>query len=377
MGRLRRSPWQRSAGSRGFRSAGVVGALALGLAGAALAGEPGASGGEVRVLLREGAQRVQVAGRTVRLEGGVLVVDGRAVGPVWRVPPDAERVVDGMRVRGAIALYPVEGGIHVVNRVPLEDYVAGTLAREIYPSWQMETLKAQAVVTRTFALHRRAERRNAAFDVRAGTRDQVYGGRDAESDRVWRAVEATRGEFVAYREAPILAAFHSASGGLTASSEEVWGRPLPYLVSVSVENEEDSPDTYWRASVSSTTLGRALAPLGIRVGAVREVSVVERSPSGRVRRVRVKGTGGSGMVGGRALRTALGASVIRSTLFETRRSADGFVFVGSGHGHGVGMSQWGAEAMAQRGASYREILSSFYPGTLLQAGAAIGGGERR
>ena len=169
---------------------------------------------------------------------------------------------------------------------------------------------------------------------------------------------------------PILAVFHSASGGHTASAEEVWGRALPYLVSVPVEHEEDSPDTYWRASVSRTTLGRALVPLGVKVGPVRELRVVERSPSGRARTVRVRGRDGEKEIEARALRESLGAKVIRSTLFEIRATADGFVIVGSGHGHGVGMSQWGAEAMAQRGAGYREILASFYPGTELVRGEA-------
>ena len=81
--------------------------------------------------------------------------------------------------------------------------------------------------------------------------------------------------------------------------------------------------------------------------------------------MRLQGTEGSESLEARALRSALGRSVIRSTLFEVRNAEDGFIFVGSGHGHGVGMSQWGAQAMARRGASYREILEWFYPGTQL------------
>ena len=85
----------------------------------------------------------------------------------------------------------------------------------------------------------------------------------------------------------------------------------------------------------------------------------------------VRGEGGEQAVDARALRRLLGANMIRSTLFEIRTVGDRFVFVGSGHGHGVGMSQWGAQAMAKRGASYREILETFYPGT------ALVGGNRR
>jgi stage II sporulation protein D len=98
---------------------------------------------------------------------------------------------------------------------------------------------------------------------------------------------------------------------------------------------------------------------------------VERSDSGRATKVRVRGTKGAQVMEARALRTALGASVIRSTLFEIREAGGKIVFVGSGHGHGVGMSQWGAQAMAESGADYRAILAAFYPGTTLLEGPPL------
>jgi stage II sporulation protein D len=328
----------------------------------------------VRVLLIEAddAVRVEYGARRVMLEFADhgLLADGKAVGRVWRPPRSKAFRVDGLRVRGRLEARWESGGIDVINHVGLQDYVAGTLGREVYPDWHSEMLKAQAVVTRTYALHQMERNSRTPFDVGAGTGSQVYGGVDAETPSVRRAASATRGEYLAYRREPILAVFHSASGGRTAAAEEVWGEPIPYLVSVEVENEEDSPDTYWRASVSKTTLGRALVPAGIQVGSVREVSVVKRGASGRAIRVRVRGTKGTRTVEARALRTALGESVIRSTLFEIRPSEDGFVIVGSGHGHGVGMSQWGAQAMAESGAGYRKILETFYPGTTVMEGAA-------
>jgi stage II sporulation protein D len=84
--------------------------------------------------------------------------------------------------------------------------------------------------------------------------------------------------------------------------------------------------------------------------------------------VRIRGDKGNHNLEARALRVVLGESVIRSTLFEIRSAPDAFVFVGSGHGHGVGMSQWGAQSMAQRGSTYREIVQAFYPGTSLVGG---------
>jgi stage II sporulation protein D len=327
----------------------------------------------IRVLISESAGAVEVrrAGASTSLTPapGGLRANGQLAGGVWRVADEAPLVVDGLRVRGAVEVDRVPGGLRVVNEVPLEAYVSGTVGREVYPYWSAETLKAQAVVTRTYALHERERRLQRAFHLSGGTRGQVYGGVDAESPAVRAATEATRGEFLAWESRPILAVFHSASGGQTASAEEVWGRATPYLLSQPVENEEDSPDAYWRASVSGTTLGRALATLGLAIGPVREIRVVERSPSGRALRMEVRGDGGDSKLGARDLRSALGENVIRSTLFEIREAAGEFVFVGAGHGHGVGMSQWGAEAMAQRGASYRHILATFFPGTRLSQGA--------
>lgn len=319
---------------------------------------------------------------------GRLWVNHRPVGSSWRLPAGGVVSAGGLRVRGALVVHRGAGGLQVVNELGLEDYVAGSVGREIYPGWHRETLKAQAVVTRTYALYRRERAREqparARFDLGSGTGSQVYGGIAAETASIRAAVADTRGEYLSHSrlhgQEPILAVYHSASGGRTATAEEVWGLPVPYLLSVEVEDEQDSPDTYWRATISRTKLGRALARAGIRIGALQDARVVERSPSGRALRVELRGEDDghtiSHVMEARALRVVLGESVIRSTMFEIRFDPDGggsgsadLIFVGSGHGHGVGMSQWGAEAMARRGVSYREILAAFYPGASIVRGA--------
>jgi stage II sporulation protein D len=289
---------------RGAAQGGCAGLALLGaLAGAvatARADAPAPSEPTVRVLLLETPRSVLVRGGAAlatRLEAAPngLLADSRPVGSVWRLETGGVLHAADTRVRGAVEVHRVPEGLRVVNRVRLEDYVAGTVGREVYPDWDPEMLKAQAVVARTYALHERGRGSRQGFDLRGGTSGQVYGGVDAETPSVWAAVRATRGEYLADLDGPILAVYHSASGGQTASAEEVWGRPIPYLVSVPVEREEDSPDTYWRTSVSRTTLGRALASLGIRVGPVREVRVIERSRSGRaVRLARSSGSRSSG-----------------------------------------------------------------------------------
>ncbi len=342
----------------GARSAAALAAAWGLLAATAAAAEPA-----LRVLVAESRGPLVVGGERVAPAGVGLRVAGRSLGGLWQSPSPGPTRVGALRLRGAVRVLRVAEGLQVVNEAPLEAYVAATVGREVYAHWHPETHKAQAVVARTYGLHQAERRRGEAWHLRADTAGQVYGGIDAESPWALAAARATRGERLLWGRRPILAVYHSSSGGRTASAEEVWGEAIPYLASRPVENEEDSPDTYWRASISGPTLRRALDPLGIRVGRIRELHVLDRSASGRARRILIAGSGGRREVSARALRTALGADVIRSTLFEIRRDADAVVFVGSGHGHGVGMSQWGAEAMARRGASYREILAAFYPGT--------------
>ena len=357
--------------------------LAACLAGAVLPAAASASSADsepaIRVLLREGRREVTLtqpaSGRVIASvsaePGPVLRVDGRRVESRWRLEDHAGPVeVDGIAVRGTVEVMAVRqpGGapsLAVVNELPLESYLAGTLAREMYASWGPEALRAQAVASRTYALQQRAEHRGRAWHVSAGTRSQVYAGIDAECPAVRAALDATRGEVLAYRGEPILAAFHSSSGGRTASAEEVWGEARDYLVSVEVAGDSDSPDSYWRASVSRTTLGRALAAVAEDVGVVLRARVTELSESERVTRIEFVGEKGSVELTGRRLRSALGESILKSTLFEVQETAEGFLFVGAGSGHGVGMSQWGARAMARRGDDYRKILSAFYPGAQL------------
>jgi stage II sporulation protein D len=343
----------------------------------------------IRVLLFEGLAEVRVAdasgrplGAAAWVEGGGLRLEAGEILPRWRAQGDGPVQVNGLVVRGAVEVVAVrEGsgarpGLAVVNDVPLEEYLAGSLGREMYGSWGQGALRAQAVASRTYALHEALKQRDLEperpWQLSATTRSQVYAGVAAESPAVEEALRATRGEILTHEGTPILAVFHSSSGGRTASAEEVWGEAREYLVSVPVEDEWDSPDSYWRAPVSRTTLGRAVAAVAEDVGAILSVRVTERTGSGRVARLELVGQSGTVSVTARRLRGALGESTLKSTLFEVREDAGDFVFVGSGNGHGVGMSQWGARAMARRGDDYRKILGTFYPGARI---TRLGGGR--
>jgi stage II sporulation protein D len=254
----------------------------------------------------------------------------------------------------------------VLNRVDLEEYVASTVGGEMSPSWPAHALRAQAVAARTYVLYEAERHRDRAWDVRSTAVSQVYRGVEAETRETVRATRATKGQILTYAGEPILAVFHSTSGGQTATAGEVWGEDLPYLRVVEVEDEDDAPHTYWRTTFDRVGLSGIFEAAGIVVGELRKLTVANRTSSGRVESLIVDGSTGSHRLRGQELRSLLGGLGLRSTLFEIRESDDEFVFVGSGHGHGVGMSQWGARAMAQQGASYQSILARFYPGTRIE-----------
>jgi stage II sporulation protein D len=266
--------------------------------------------------------------------------------------------VDGRRLEGRVSLLPgAAGGIDVILVTPLDRYAERAVAGEMYADWPAEALKAQAVVARSYALHQAALRAQSAWDVESSVISQRY-GRGSIPESVRQAVGATADEVLTFAGTPVLAVFHSASGGRTASALEVWGTDLPYLRSVA-SPDQAGPEFFWAYEISLLELARALLSSGYPAGTVDQVAVLERSPSGRALRVRA----GEAELRGHDLRQVLGGRALKSTRFEVRVDRGVATFLGSGAGHGVGLCQWGARELARGGLGYREILAHYYPGT--------------
>ncbi len=332
----------------------------------------------------EGAPEVRLAGPGLALNGVALAApalratpsrSGIRVGKATssspaRVTGRRGVVVNGERFPGSVELRGSGGRLDVINHVDFERYVAGIIANEVYPHWPVEALRAQAVIARTYALHEISRRAGEAFHVESSVLSQRYRG-SGVPQRVERAALDTEGEHLVFGGTPILAVYHSSSGGRTASAEEVWGEEVPYLSPVS-SPDDDAPDFFWSYEISRSELAAALRERGIGGPAQPEVEVLERGPSGRVKRIRI----GDAALASRDLRQLLGGAAIRSTLFEVRQTHDAVRFLGSGSGHGVGLSQWGALALAEKGASYRAILAHYYPGCRLTRGELAQVGAR-
>jgi stage II sporulation protein D len=310
---------------------------------------------------------------------------------VVAIDPRAPVRVNGKRYRGQIEVLRDRTGLTVVNRLGMELYLLGVVSAEMGRRSPAEhaALRAQAVVSRTYALRNQGRWRSQGFDLYATVSDQAYGGADAETPEGRAAVSETWGRVLTYNDAPIEAFFFSTCGGRTADGFEVFrGASRPYLRSLSdvagngVAYCRISPRYRWREEWTGqslrASLQRHLPQLAagsegtIRIGDIR---VTQRSASGRVDQLAIRAGGSEVRVDGhtnirQALRTPA-RDLLRSTAFSlvTTRAGENvtsLVAEGMGAGHGVGLCQWGAVGRARAGQRYEQILAAYYPGTRLE-----------
>jgi len=336
--------------------------VSIGADGSIEAGDPAA---QAVATLAPGTYEFRPAGQGI--EAG-----GNRFGPVVRLRSANGWLQAGpRRYRGAIELRRApEGKLTAINELDVEQYLYGVLKMEVDAGWPAEALKAQAVAARTLALQSLGRFAAEGYDLRATTDSQVYGGINAEDPRTTAAVDATRDIIMTHTGRPIFAAYHSDSGGATESSEFVWGQPYPYLRGVPDPYGQDYPGREWLSRIDIPTLEARLVRAGKPVPGIAGVAVTATSPSGRALTVRVTGASGALDLRATDLRTILGVTFLRSTLFAVRLTRDevpAVEFQGRGSGHGVGMSQWGARGQALLGRTYPEILGFYYQGVQVEA----------
>lgn len=263
-----------------------------------------------------------------------------------------------------------------VETVTMSDWLPGVVAGEMPALFEEEALKAQAVAARTYIMYSMGREKPAhpEADVcddpaccKAHSTDEALREKWGESyeenmARVLEAVRSTDGEYMSYGGEVIQAVFHSSSAGRTEDSAAIW-QAEPYLVSVeSPETAEDVPNYVTSVTVSPEDFRAAVLAVHPEAEFGEDpafwLGAAVRDASGRVESVDIGGT----QVPGTELRTLF---QLRSTAFTLDYTAEGFLFTVTGYGHGVGMSQYGANVMAEDGADYEEILTHYYPGAEL------------
>jgi len=312
-----------------------------------------------------------LASSSVRCRPGGFEIGPRTyVGATIDLAPTAGAVVavENKRCRGALRLVRRPGNrFHVINVVPMEQYLASVMAGEMPASWPEEALKAQIVAARTYAVYQAAHRSPAAlFDVQADTRSQVYPGLSSETARSRRLVAETAGVVLTCAGRLLCTYYSSTCGGHTQDVRHVFTTPaVPPLAGVPCPYCTSSKYYHWNRTLDMATIsegiGAALARGGKTVGSVTSLQVLERAASGHIARIRVVGTEGTAELTGKAFRHALGTAVIRSTRFQMEPAAKAIRFSGRGFGHGVGMCQVGAKGAAEAGLDFMAILRYYYP----------------
>ena len=310
----------------------------------------------------------------------------------------------------------------VVNRLPLEDYLASVLPAKTMAVWPDEVIKAQAVAARSYAMYNMQQSKNA-YALLATDKELPYEGtgKRIEKDAVTKLIQATKGQYLAdaYGSA-IEAVTTSSTGGRTESALNLWGTPVSYLQSVE-DYDSDSPEYTWERRVSPAFLEGLLAQRGYAAGKLTSIRLsplddagVDRTPTGRVKYIILSGEAATVKISGDELVELLG---LNSALFELETGTpvpetlkvpiedyygmeigskdidikvneskkpvwknlvrsyhllgggkeEKIIFHGKGKGYGLGLSAWGARGMANADAkaTYKTILAHYYPGAKL------------
>ncbi len=314
----------------------------------------------------------------------VILVWPRASGQVDPVPsPSSAGETSTQTPAPAIpATYPEPyvrvylSAANTTMKLPLEDYVTGVVAAEMPAEFKLEALKAQAIAARTFIVRRLAANDTSgvpsgAADVTDTVSHQVFIppdqvkaewirlGKEKEWEKLQQAVRESRDAVMTYEGRAITASFFSTSNGYTENAEDVWGSVVPYLKSVdSPWDKQLAPGFKETVTMKRSEILQKLnldsVPASVQQGG-SWMQVLSTTEGHRIKEIQIAGETFSGP----EVRKLLG---LRSSQFSWKVEGDEVEITTYGYGHGVGMSQWGANGMAQEGHTATEILKHYYTG---------------
>ena len=337
------------------------------------------------------ASRALARGQNIRVSnsGGTLMMtaDGQTqtMGSRFKLRRHQTSGENGVRIAQArypASLYPGDiefiakgGNVQIIVHVYMEDYMLGVLPYEMDNSFPLEALKAQAIAAHSYALYCRdhaAEPASGWLSVDPVRRQgyltdavlRSYWGTAYEENyaRLSALVDSVLTDVLYYGNAPAGTSYFAISNGMTEASENVWGTALPYLVAVDSSTDLNADNYLYTVQFTAEQMQQALAGLGLLPDPAAPASwfgEAALTPSGYVASLPVCGQS----VTGPALRKALG---LRSACFTVQYQEGSFLLTTKGYGHGVGLSQWGAKALAEQGQSAEEILAHYFPGTELR-----------
>ncbi len=259
-----------------------------------------------------------------------------------------------------------------VTEYSIDDYVFGVVAAEMPALYHEEALKAQAVAAYTFALYSINNNKSTKYDISSDpntaqsfiTRRQAtekWGEKATEyTKKIDDCIAAAKGQILVYDDKPIFAAYHAISPGRTNTCLDVWGKDLPYLKSVDSFGDKLANGYLSEVTFTAEEIAEKLKTVSNAVGEAQNYFTdFSTSENGYVKSINYCGK----KVNGSQISKLLG---LRSSNFELGFSDNVFTFKVTGYGHGVGLSQTGADYMANQGSTYEEILLHYYKDAVLQ-----------
>lgn len=251
--------------------------------------------------------------------------------------------------------------------IPIEEYITGVISGEMPVDFNLEALKAQAVASRSYVMKQIEKNIEKDYDVVDTVMNQVY--KDEEYlQKVWKdlyseninkiktAVIETKGEYLEYNGKVAETLFFSTSPGYTENSEEIFTSELPYLRSV--ESKWDKISKYYNY-IQTYTLEEFYKKLNMTYDKKIKIEILIKTSTGRPKILKINNIEFTA-------KEVCSKLELKSTYFEIIQETDKVIIKTKGYGHGVGMSQYGAEGMAQEGYTYKEILNYYYNGTKLK-----------
>lgn len=274
---------------------------------------------------------------------------------------DGDIELNNVRYRGEIRiLQQFNNKFSVIEETDLESFIAGVLGSEMMPSWNEEALRAQAVTARTYALYKKKKRRDEVYHL--DMLELAYRGMAGETTRLNKIVQETKGVVMVYNWNIFPSYFHSTCGGHTEDSSHVFGKDsMPPLSGVVCNYCNKSKYSRWSTDINKSDIEKRLRESNIYVSNINTIKTLDPGVGNHGARVEIISANGSKEMNANDFRLLVGPNYLYSTAFNSRNNGKSITFSGRGWGHGVGLCQYGAQAMAEKGFKWTAILEYYYP----------------
>lgn len=339
-------------------------------------------------------------------DGRNIVIDGSQ--SIYIKSDDVTTAIENVKYRGKFNLYVKGSTLYAINELGMQDYLYGVIPKEMVSSWELEALKAQAIVAKAYEITNCNKHKSDGFNVCATTHCQVYGGYGVEQPKTNQSVDETENMVMMYGGKPAEGYFHASSGGRTEAIVNMWNYGLDYMVGVEDTYSLGSPYDSWEVTLTAEEIRASLLKKNIDIGSIVGIKILKLSENSRVMQLGILGSKGMQILEKDSIRSTLGSSKFMSTYFTLKNSGSSvssvsatvmsgdaisnsnlytkfdslknfmdsritsspqefisggtFVFSGKGYGHGIGLSQYGANGMAKKGYDFEDIIKYYFKG---------------